>query len=59
MNEYWILDGSSSSYDLKEEIKNWCGFWVPEHKTWCIKTCKDSTAYKTLTAIGLRLQWRR
>jgi len=58
-HEYWVLDGANRSFDLKEEIKSWGGYWIPEHRSWCIKTNKKDIAYKTLNAAGLKLQYRR
>ena len=58
-NEYWVISGTSTSYELKEEIKSWGGWWEPFHKCWCINTNKEDVAYKTLTACGLKLQFRR
>ena len=37
-SEYWVLDGTSRSYDLREEIKSWGGWWESTHKNWCIST---------------------
>ncbi len=56
---YWILDGRNSAYELREEIKSWGGFWVPEHKAWCIETTEKSFAYSALNSCGLILQYRR
>ena len=56
--QYWILSGSSKAYDLKEEIKAWAGYWVPEHKAWCIDD-PDDREKKFFKTIGLVLQLRR
>ena len=55
--DYWILDGAEKSYDLKEEIKAWGGYWNPDHKAWRI----DGVDYhdvgpKTLRIMGLKMQ---
>lgn len=55
---YWVLDGTSKSYDLKEEIKSWGGYWVKEHKAWCIDN-PDETAIRVLKSAGLQVQFRR
>ena len=31
---YWVLDGDSSSYELREEIKAWGGYFDRDHKKW-------------------------
>ena len=55
---YWIIDGTSKSYDLREEIKAWGGYWVKEHKSWCIdEPCEN--AMRVLKAAGLILQFRK
>ena len=55
---YWILDGDSKAYDMREEIKAWAGYFVREHKAWCIDDpCELSR--KALTSLGLILQFRR
>ena len=58
-SEYWVLDGASSTYELRIEIKAWGGWWESTHKNWCISTNKEDKAYKILTNCGLKLQWRR
>ena len=58
-SEYWILDYTSRSYDLREEIKRFGGRWNPDHKTWSIITDPENQSYKTLVACGLKLQFRR
>lgn len=58
IEEYWVQNGTSNSYELREEIKNWGGFWVPEHKCWAITAPCDS-AKRVLKSIGLKLQFRR
>ncbi len=55
--DYWILDGTSRSYDLKEEVKAWGGYWVKDHRAWRIDCLdKNSNAYNTLKSCGLVLQ---
>ena len=56
--EYWITDGASRAYDLKEEIKSWGGFWVNDHKSWCILN-PDEGLKSLFKSMGLRLQFRR
>ena len=56
--EYWITDGESKTYDLREEIQSWGGYWVPEHKSWAIlEPCQ--VALGALKSAGLRFQFRR
>jgi len=56
--DWWVKDHSSRSYDLREEIKNWRGYWVPAFKCWRIDgITPDSDAFKVLTASGLALEW--
>lgn len=56
--EYWVMSGASTSYDLREEIKSWGGFWVPDHKCWAITNPCDK-AKLVLKGAGLSLQFRR
>ena len=57
LRDYWIIDGDSRTYDLREEIKNWGGYWVPEHKCWRIDgLSRNDPAFKILRKIGLVLQ---
>jgi len=58
-HDYWILDGAERAYDLKEEIKAWGGYWVPNHKSWRIDNLeKTDHAYLILKKAGLTLQVR-
>ena len=58
IKEFWIQNGVSSSYDMKEEIGNWGGYWVPDHKSWAI-TDPCESAKRVIKLIGLKLQFRR
>lgn len=54
---YWILDGDSRTYDLREEIKAQGGRWNNDFKCWMINNInKDSDSYKILKSCGLILQ---
>lgn len=55
---YWVLDGDSSSYELREEIKAWGGYFDRDHKKWCIDG-PDKSCIQALSRMGLNLQWRR
>lgn len=55
--DYWIMDGSSSTYELKQEIKSYGGIWYPDFNCWKIKNInKESEAYINLKICGLNLQ---
>lgn len=57
LQSYWILDGSSKAYDLKEEIKNQGGKYNPDFKCWWIDRVNvHHPIYKLLKLIGLKLQ---
>lgn len=58
IKEFWVQSGTSNSYELREEIKNWGGYWVPTHKCWAIADPCES-AKRTLKLIGLKLQFRK
>ena len=46
---YWVLDGAENTYNLREEIKAWGGYWVPDMKNWCIDSLeKTDDAYLIL-----------
>jgi hypothetical protein len=55
---YWILDGENKAYHLREEIKAWGGYWVPEHKAWCIDNPGEAEM-SVFKRLGLMLQFRR
>jgi hypothetical protein len=55
--DFWVLNGDSSSYDLKEEIKAWGGYWDYGKRRWridCIN--KGEPAFLVLTKRGLILR---
>ena len=54
---YWIIDHTSTTYDVKEEIKSWAGFWNKDHKCWEIINPDDQTK-SVLKAIGVKLRYR-
>lgn len=56
--EYWIVDGTHKTYDLREEIKSWGGYFVNDHKCWAI-TDPCASAKNVFLSSGLKLQFRR
>ena len=56
--EYYILNGASKAYDLREEIRNWGGYYVPEYKCWAIASPCEK-AKRVLKLVGLKLQFRK
>ena len=54
-NDYWIVSGKKS-YQFKEDIVSWGGYWVNKDGYWRIDQIgEDSMAYKALTKLGLIL----
>ena len=51
------MDGSSTTWELKEEIKRLGAIWHKDFKCWKIKQItKESPAYIVLKSAGLTLQ---
>lgn len=54
---YWLLDGRSRAYDVKEELKAQGAKWDRHHKHWFI-TGPSPEKITFLKNLGLKLQWR-
>ena len=54
MTKFWITDGRSKAYDLKQEIKNHGGKWDPDKKRWYLIN-PDQSTIRVLKMSGLRL----
>jgi len=55
---FWILDGSEKAYSLRQEIKNHGGYWVEDHRSWCIDDPDESTI-NVFRMAGLIVQFRK
>ena len=56
MNDYWIKNGKSQAYHLKEEITSWGGSFDWDKKMWKIHcTDPEQADYKSLVKLGLKL----
>ena len=54
--DYWIKNGRSNSFDLKEELKAWGCVWVAEKKMWRLNaTTQDDLDYKAIKNLGFIL----
>lgn len=56
--EYWVTNGTSSSYDFRGEIKAQGGYFDGTHKCWAIKNPSEECKI-LLKNLGLRLEFRR
>jgi len=55
---YWILDGEEKTFMKRDTIKKLGGYFVPDHKAWCIDNPKPETI-DFLKVMGLTVQFRR
>lgn len=55
---YWVLDGTSKAYVLREEIKRQGGYFVNDHKAWAINNPSEQ-AINVLRCSGLIVQFRK
>lgn len=55
---YYIIDGTFKTYDRKNEIKKWAGYWNKEMRCWQIDN-PDDQCRRALKNAGLILQFAR
>lgn len=55
---FWVLDGTSKTFVLRQEIKNQGGYYLADHKAWCIDN-PDERTINVLKSSGLVIQFRK
>lgn len=58
IGDWWVTDHRSRSYDLREEIRNQGGRWMPEMNAWKLVGKENSSdAISVLKSAGLALEF--
>lgn len=58
MKEYFILDHTTKTFDVKEELKAKGAKWSADHKAWCILSPSEEMK-SFIKGLGCKLQFRR